>query len=348
MPEMPAAVEVPTEVQVGEGALVANESGVSDNFSDNWADMGKEMAKIDLEQGGQPQAQAAPQVPEPAPVVEPQQPAVTEPVQPPAPASQPAPEATATQEPTKPVAVPDKFKDASGSLDQEKVLKAYNESVKEMFRAQEAEKRARQAVQAPVVPPVPVQPVQPQPSSLDIQLAQRLASRGLDPQVSNILGPEMAEIGRMAYEAARAEAEARFEQVHQAQVERQQQDELAAIAKNDPWVFSPEGFNTLTQIRQSLGLNSWRQAYREHLADRALSQMQMQTPSPQVPTPSPKPPTAPPAPVGGAARGSSTSQPVRLQTRQELEAHLATLTEAQEAQFWKRQGYKWDVPPRTA
>lgn len=337
-----AMVENVPELVIGQDTVTVKENDVADSFSDNWADMGNELAKIAVETGA-PKAEAQP-APEPVaetPTIPEAVPVVPEPAQPSA-STQPAPTAPVTQEQPKP-SVPDKFKDVNGALDQAKVLKAYDDAVKEMHRV-------KQQSHAPSVPVAPAPLPQPThaPSPLEVQVAQRLASRGLDPQVANIIGGEMAELSRMAYESARQDALAEVQQIKQAQVDRQQSEELQAIAQRDPWVFTPEGVQTLTEIRQSReGITSWRQAYREHLADRAMSQIQQpQTPNPQVNTPTPKAVTAPSAPVTAAARGNTTT--VKLDTPEAVTAYLERSRNLMtpekydkfEAEFWAKNGFK--------
>ena len=286
---------------------------IPDQFSGKWEDMAKDMA-----------AMAGNGEVTPIEVITPKQ---DEPM------GQVAPVQTAQAPSTVTPEVPDKFKAPDCKLDEGKIIKSYLDLEKAWGRAQSAKN----------LPQVPFQQaqqqqVQPQattePQSFEAQVEQDLKTYGA--------GPVLARLFQSAREAARADLTNELQDVRSLHENEIRTRELQAIAKHDPFVFTEEGFNTLKSIRESRPwINSspepWKQAYREYLADKAMN-VQLGNGS-QVFMPNPKAVTAPVGPVTAANRAPQST--VKLETQADILNYVATLTKDQEAEFWRRSGFKW-------
>ena len=297
---------------------------VPPEFSGKWGDFGKDMAAIAAEQ---PQPAEAGELTEL--VVEvPAPPATPEPVQPKAAEVQPEAAATPEQQAQR---VPDKFKTPDGQLDQERLLKSYSDAEREL-------KRLQNAARAPLQDPnqaAPNQQATPQvPQTFEAQLEQDVKAKGI--------GPVLAQLFYAARESALQGAMQEIEGLREVHEQQVRGEELKAIAKRDPWVFTQEGLTTLTEIRKTRpwvnqSPEPWKEAYRSFLADRAMGISSGN--GQQVQTPTPKAATAPPGSVAAANR---TVEPtIKLDTQEAILAHVATLPKDKEAEFWKKAGFKW-------
>ena len=305
-----------------------------DEFSGNWNDLSKDLALIAKEQGAPVLDTQEPSPSLAAPVVEPEQPPALQ-GQPPAPVT---PEQV-TQEPE----VPEKFRGADGKLDQEKVLKSYRAAERELHRLQNEKQNVTAPQSQAQVQPQAQAPVNPGVLPLELEIANDLMAQGIEAKAASAIARTQAKAMLTVHEDALRQAQAQYADLKMQHAEKLRADELEAIAKRDPWVMSPQGFETLNRIRQerpwvNQSPEPWREAYRQHLADKAMSQV----PGGQVnmPTPSLKAPTAPIAPVVAASRVIGTPQ-VALNSPQDVLNHVKTLSPEQETEFWKKAGYKW-------
>ena len=237
--------------------------------------------------------------------------------------------------------IPDKFKNPDGTVNQEKIEKSTLNAEEAYAKFAEIEKKMRQAQnavatlkQAPVAPApaVPQVPITQNLTPLELTMAQDLIneSAALGIQLDQRLAIAQARVMAKGLEAKNAYQMDVTTQIRERLEDQDRRMELEVIAKHDQWVLSPEGIETLSRIRQerphvNASDRPWRTAYREHLADQAMKQ----TTQGQVlnPTPTGQTAKAPPTPVGPAPRVVvKPSEPV-LQTKEQVDAHLATLDE---------------------
>lgn len=291
-------------------------------------DLQSDLAKIAAESGAvQPDKfaqQNPPVATEPVAAVEPEQPA------------------TAPATP-----VPDKFKNPDGTVNEEKVAKSTLNAEQALAQYAEVEKKLRQKqneVAALKNSPAPAQ--QPQVQNFNLTPFERQAAIDIlnDAQALGIQITEQQAILQARSDIRMAEAKHRADLSVTADLRERidlqdRNAELKAIAKSDPWVFSPEGIAKLESIRTTRNTPTWTAAYREHLADEAIQQRL----SGQVenPTPTARTAKAPPTPVNAAQRVVvKPSEPV-LQSKEQVDAYVSTLTPAQEKEFWAKKGLRF-------
>jgi len=317
------------EVDLGAGGAnpVVNEAPPQE-FSGKPGDLAKDLAFLAKEQQ---QTQEPPKVENVTETVEPEQPA------------------TAPATP-----VPDKFKNPDGSVNQEKVTKSTVSAEEALAKYAELERKLRQkqnevaalksGAPVPAVPPSTPVPVSLSP--FEIQVAQDLineaAAAGQPIHQAHAIAQARVMVKMME---AKHSAEAQsLQSLNQKLEDQERRRELEVIRKRDPWVFTSEGIEKLTAIREEKGLPSWTAAYREYLADLKLAEM-MQDSGEQVQTPTPtgKTAKAPPTPVNPAPRVVvKPSEPnYAAMSPDEINAHLAKMTPEQEAAFWKSRGLRF-------
>lgn len=242
------------------------------------------------------------------------------------------------------VKVPDKFKDESGKPDEAKIqkstlsaeqaLKKYVELEKEL-RKKQSEVQKLKTQDAPIL--------QAQPSQHGQDLEQLIAKDLQDNQANpaKVLAKWAYAIEQAS--AARAEqakkealeiAMGEVSQFRQEAAYRKMQEELSDIAKNDPWVLSEEGVNSLMKMREENPHinqlpNPWSEAYDKYLASQVKIQRSAQTGN----ITTPKRPTAPPTPVGQSARSSSQKT---FSSRAELNTYLDSLDQKGQDAFWAK------------
>ena len=290
-----------------------------EGFSGEWKDFAKDMAAIEKEQAVNTQ---------PAPViVEPQAAPTPEPVQPQAaPQAAEPPKATATPTPQ----APQKFIAPDGTLDKDKLLKSYLEMEPQFKKMQNELKRP--PVQPQAQPQATPQPPAAHYTPFATQLENEAKQIGLGPTLE-----------KLAYALEESAYQRALGDVHNLKAEsekRTRQEELKAIADRDPWILTEEGFNTLKSIRETyphinMAPEPWKEAYVKHLGLAAMNGKSVQ---PQV-TPTPKAVAAPIAPAAAAV--VRTEAPVKLDTRDDINAYVSKLNPEQEAEFWKRAGLRW-------
>lgn len=315
------------QVQMGGDAISPAPAPNDGRFSGDWKNFDQDMANIKAEVGAsQPktQEQQAEGFPNPP---------AQEPVQPPEQTNGQPATAPATQEQPKPE-VPDKFLKADGTVDQDRLLKSYQD-------AEKALKRAQQQARAGVPQQYPQQRdeqgrfiAQPQaaPDTFEALIEADLQKEGP--------GKTLAKLFNAAKQAAYNDARADIESFHERIEEQSRALELKAIGEKDPWVFTQQGFEALKSIRESNPwVNSapepWRAAYLLSKGQASLGGSK--SPVTQVQTPTPKAPTAPTAPVGAVGR----TQALRLDTPEQLQKYLKTLNPEQEKKFWGAYGLRF-------
>lgn len=268
----------------------------------------------------------------------------TEPEKAEAQADQPAKAETVTQE-TK---VPDKFKNADGTVSEEKLQKSLVnvESALERYRQKEIE------LQRKINQVNKLQTSVPQAQQAQAQEkteAQSEPMSDFEKQINEDLAKHQNNPGKVLvklFEAARqAGKQDALQEVQELRMETElskRQRELEAIGQHDPFVLTEEGFNTLSKIREEKPwLNSsprpWEAAYREHLADQAWKQRTNQ----QVKTQTPKAVTAPPAPVTAVDRSSKTTINLAGMTKDQIREALMGQSPEKQAKVFQSLGFKW-------
>lgn len=318
------AVPLPPLDPVGHGGPSAPRG---DGFSGKPQDFAKDMAIL---AGQSPAAPVAPPTPAPA-----------QPAQPPAAAT------PAAQAETQPPAVPEKFQNPDGTVNQERLEKSTVnvEAALEKYRQKEIELRRTQnnvnrLQQGLPVPPAPVQPQVPTQPQQPAQ-GQRLADLLNAELAANPNNPGMV-LEKLAYAMREEARNAALGQVAdlQQEVELQKRDrEVEAIGKHDSWVLTDQGFDTLTRIRAEKPWvnqhpNPWTQAYREHLADQAMKQRLGSV----VPMPTPKGATAPVAPAVPTNRAPSPTPNLAGLSKEQIDAHLNGKSLADQDAFFRAAG----------
>ena len=255
----------------------------------------------------------------------------------------PTPEATqpATTAPaTAPATVPDKFKDAEGNLDAAKLEKSTASAQEALTKYLALEKELRQKanavsglknqapqIAAPNEAPAPATP-------FAAQLEADMAKYGA--------GVVLERLFEAAKETAKNEVLSDVKAEREERLERKSREELSEIAKFDQGVLTPEGLDRLAQIRaerpwMEKAPNPTSEAYKVYLAEQVLKARQTGTvlPNPSGLTAQPKA-----VPVGPAPRVVVQSAP-KLESQADIEAHIRSLTPAQEAAFWKSRGLRF-------
>lgn len=240
--------------------------------------------------------------------------------------------------------IPAKFLDKDGNPDLEKVEKSTRSAEEAIAKYLEKEKVLRQKAAevdrlakaqgyAPLAQdkPVEVKPQEPAPIADNFE-AQLEADFRANP------GKTLARLFQAAKDLSATESKAHVDSIAQEIELTKRERELHGLAKNDPWVVSEQGIETLAKYRESNPrLANWTEAYKAYLGDQEFSKRVNR----QVTTPTPKAVTAPPAPVTAGGRPSQAGPALNFGSQEAIAAHLAKLTPDQEDAFWKAQG----LPP---
>ncbi len=323
MSDMIVTTGVP-EVVVGQTAPAASSPEVK--FSGAWGDMAQDMAALEKElTPAQPAHNQAP-------AAATETPKETVAAQPPAPVAPAVPA----------VEVPEKFRDASGKLDQEKLIKSYLEAEKGFKRLQNAQQAPAPAPVAPQgQPQAPLAPVNLTP--FERQVAQDLINEAAAVGYAMPEGQAIAQarvqirLEEARHKATTAATFAKVDAFESELAERKSREQLDALKQDNPWVLSPEGFRDITAILEE---KPWLKQSPTPYADAVdvllgrrskNSQGQVQIPTPTAAQQGiPLPVTA--APVNAA--------PVVLNSQEDILAHVKTLTQEQEDAFWVKAGMK--------
>lgn len=264
------------------------------------------------------------------------------PMTPPTTPEQPAPQApvTKTDEATKAVEVPDKFKAPDGSIDTAKLTKSMDNAEEMLAKYLNMEKELKRKMNEVKVkenpylnPPTPQIPTPQIPINTDFakQLEADMAKDGA--------GVVLAKLFTAAQQAATEQAKAEIEAIKGKTAEMTTKAQIEAIAKNDPWVYTEEGVNTLNKILNDQTYlwgaeDPYKAAYliykgRENVASRGVSQVL-----------TPTPPARPSAPIPTGQAANRTPAPVvRLDSKEAIDNHLKTLSAKEQDEFFKKAGF---------
>lgn len=261
---------------------------------------------------------------------------------PPTPAQPEAPAATTPQaEATKEeVVVPEKFKTPDGGVDAEKLAKStlnvdealakYLEKEKELKRKMNEVRAQENAYINPPPPPNAPPPVIPVNTTFAAQLEADVARDGF--------GVVAAKLFTAAQQSAVEQLQGEINALKGVNAENTTKEQVKAIGKNDPWVYTPDGINTLNRIlSEQPYLQKAEDPYKAaYLLYRGQVNVASQSNS-QVLTPTPQARPSAPVPTGQAA--NKTHAPViKLDTREAIDNHLKTLNAEQQKEFFKRAG----------
>ena len=272
---------------------------------------------------------------------------------------QPQPETTKAPATAPVTEVPEKFKNPDGTIAEEKVVKSAAHAEQALAKALELERKLRQQQNTNAAlqrgAPVPAVPTPPAAVPANIPLTP------LEIQVAQDLINESAALGlQLDQRAAIAQARVQvrlMEAKHSAEVsmteslrvkleEQDRRRELEMIAKDDPWILSPEGIDALSKIREQFPhINSsvapWSEAYDKHLALEAKKQrLAGQVPNP---TPTARAAQLPATPVQAAPRVVVKAQPefdTRGKTSEQISAYVASLPKAEQDAFYAKRGIR--------
>ncbi len=338
-----AAVEVPEQMQ-----KIMNPDAQLEGLSFQKGNIMADLAQIASESG------ASPVIPSPA---QPRSTEVPEPQAPVIEAVTPTPEPVKTTE-AQQTQVPQKFLDKDGNPDVTKIEKAtvaamtetlaVSEAMKQYREAESAMRKAhndRQSLAQPASLPQPVQPQQPAIPDISMltpqAILEELQLQGWkegDPasqaRANAIVMLKMSQIAQnAAYQRARVESQGEVERVRDTMESDMRQKEIQTIRERDPWVFTPDGIKTLTDIRKANGYGTWRQAYIHYLGEK-----QFEATGPQVnPTPTARTAQPPVAPVEAVSRSVSHAPSIDLADRHSIEAHISKLPADKQMEFLRRQ-----------
>lgn len=273
--------------------------------------------------------------------------AVVEPVQ----AQEPEQSATTPATP-----VPDKFKNQDGSVSQEKLEKSTFNAEQALAKYQEIEKQMRQKQNEvaalklgspiPVVPTPQANPQSVQLSPFVIQVAQDLINAAAEAgqQMPEAYAIAQARVTVKMMEAKHSAELSMTEGIRQKLEDQDRRRELEAIAQDDNTILSPEGIDALSKIRMdnpwvNQSSTPWQAAYDIYLANQVRSQRLNGTV--QTPNPTAKTAKAPPTPVNAAPRVVVRPNAPTLETSEQINSHVASLSKEQEAAFWRSRGLKF-------
>jgi len=301
-------------------------AGKTDNLSFAPENFAEDIAKLAASQES-----AAPQeVPLNTPPDKPEQPQTEK-----APEAAPATDTEATQK----VEVPEKFKTADGQVDTVKVEKSlasaeqmlaqYLEKEKELKRKQNEFRAKENAYLTPPANPTPA-PTIPVNSEFAKRLEEDLAKEGA--------GIVLSKLFTAAQESVEARVRGEIEALKSVNAANATKSQIEAIGKIDPWVYTPEGVNTLTKILDDLpylwnAADPYKAAYLMHKGQESVVSKSV----PQVLTPTPQARPTAPVPSGQAA-APATGPVINLDSKEAIDNHLKKLTPAQQSEFFKKMG----------
>jgi hypothetical protein len=184
-------------------------------------------------------------------------------------------------------------------------------------------------------------------SPFELQVAQDIYSGGgFTEQQAVSMARVQVKMMEAKHEADKAATFAKVNAFEQTLEENKRREELQSLARTNPWVLTPKGQEELVKVREENGwINAspepWKAATMYLLGQKALLGVPGAVGQVLTPNPTGTQQTAPPLPVVPAQRPPSV---IPLNTRQEIEAHVKTLTPEQEAGFWKSFGLRFDAP----
>jgi hypothetical protein len=237
--------------------------------------------------------------------------------------------------------VPEKFKTADGEVDTEKLNKSitnvdealakYLEKEKELKRKMNEVRSQENAYITPPVTPTPT-PTIPVNTDFAKRLEEDIAKDGA--------GVVLAKLFTAAQESVEERVQSRIQAIESHNSANTTKAQVEAIGKADPWVYSPEGMSTLTNILDTQPYlwqapDPYKAAYLQYKGQQSAS---VSKSSSQVLTTTP--PARPMAPVpSGQAANQTPAQTIALNSKEAIDTHLKGLTTAQQEAFFKKAGY---------
>lgn len=253
------------------------------------------------------------------------------------------PTETKAQEPTPAhhVEVPEKFKTPDGALDTarlekstadaDKALQTYLVKEKELKRKINEVRQAENAYLNPGNLPAPA------PGNTALNPALTFEQQLEADAQSKGFGVVAARLFSAAQEAAVEQMRKELTPIKQGYEEAATTRQLEAIGKSDPWVYTPEGVGALTQILTDQPYlwqapDPYKAAYM--FSGRSVTARS----SSQVLTPTPTAKASAPVPTAVAANMTPQAPTIRLDSRDAIDAHMKTLTTAQQEEFFVKMG----------
>ena len=300
-------------------------------------DFAADIAKLAAEANPNPVVEA------PKVIADTQMPVQPTPIQAPATVT---PEPPANQAPApapQAVAVPEKFKAPDGTLDTaklekstadaDKALLTYLAKEKELKRKMNEVRQAENAYLNPANIPAPIPGIAPAPNpalTFEQQLEADAQSKGF--------GVVAARLFTAAQEAAVEQMRKELNPLRQGFEEAATTRQLEAIGKSDPWVYTPEGVGALTQILTDQPY-LWQAPDPYKAAYMFSGRSVIARSSPQVLTPTPTAKATAPVPSAVAANMTPQAPSIRLDSKEAIDAHMKTLTTAQQEEFFVKMGF---------
>lgn len=273
-------------------------------------------------------------------VVVEEKPVITPPTQPEQPVEQ-APVTPAVEATKVDVVVPDKFKNPDGSVNVDNLAKStqnveeaianYLIKEKELKRKMNEVRAQENAYINPIPAPNAPAPTIPVNTNFAAQLEADVARDGF--------GVVAAKLFTAAQQSAVEQLQGEINALKGVNAENTTKSQIQAIGKNDPWVYTAEGVDTLNRVLTEqpylmTAEDPYKAAYLFYNGQKSVASKS----NSQVLTPTPQARPSAPIPTGQAV--NKTSAPViKLDTKQDIDNHLKTLTPAQKSEFFKKLGY---------
>lgn len=245
-------------------------------------------------------------------------------------------EATKTE-----VVVPEKFKNPDGSVNVDNLAKStqnveeaiatYLAKEKELKRKMNEVKAKENAYIKPVPAPNAPAPVVPVNTNFAAQLEADIAKEGA--------GVVLAKLFTAAQESVEERVQSRIQALQDVNAQNTTKQQVEAIGKSDPWVYTPEGVATLTKVLEEqpylqAAEDPYKAAYLYYSGIKSVASKS----SSQVLTPTPQARPSAPVPTGQAV--NRTSAPViKLETKEDIDNHIKKLTPEERKQFFIKAGY---------
>jgi len=240
------------------------------------------------------------------------------------------------------VEVPEKFVNKeTGNVDMDKVAKSTLSAEEALAKYLTVEKELKRkmnevkAVQnAYITPPVTPTPTQTIPVNTDFakKLEEDIAKEGA--------GVVLSKLFTAAQESVEERVRVEIDAIKAHNSEQTTKQQVEAIGKADPWVYSEDGINTLNRILTEQPFlqgapDMYKAAYLFHKGQQNVSVRSNSQVLTGIPTARPTAPT----PSGQAANMTNATKDFTKMAPDVLNAHLKTLTPEQEREFFKRQGF---------
>jgi len=235
--------------------------------------------------------------------------------------------------------VPDKFKNQDGSVNVDNLNKStlnVEEAIANYLAKEKELKRKMNEVKAQenayINPPANIAPVNSIPvnSNFAAQLEADIAKDGA--------GIVLAKLFTAAQESVEERVAKEISLLKNVNAENTTKSQIQSIGKSDPWVYTPEGIDTLNRVLSEQPYlmsaeDPYKAAYMFYNGQKSVASKS----NSQVLTPTPQARASAPVPTAQAA--NMTSVPViKLDTKQDIDNHLKTLTPEQKSAFFVKAG----------